>query len=145
MKQLVLSAVTGVGLLWALTLEAQALTVTANSTLTRGTQISASDITLKDIGSAPRADVLAHYVGKELSRTVYRGSTIRDGDVKDPVLVRRNSRVSMIYRVGRLEISAAGRAIQEGSLGEMVTVINLDSRQKVDGVVTARGTVEMQP
>lgn len=122
-----------------------ALTVTANSTLQRGTQISASDLIIKDAGDIPNADILAEYVGKELSRTVYNGTPIRQKDVKEPVMVRRNSRVNMIYRAGRLEITAVGRALQEGALGDMVTVINLDSRKKVDGIVTARGTVEMNP
>jgi len=122
-----------------------AVTVTASSTLKRGSQLSASDLVIKDAGGVAKADILAEYVGKELARTIYNGSPIRQNDVKEPVMVRRNSRVNMIYRLGRLEITATGRALQEGALGDMVTVINLDSRKKVDGVVTARGTVEMNP
>lgn len=124
---------------------ALAVTVTANSTLPRGTQLSESDLTVKTTGSALRSDVLANYVGKELSRTVYNGTPIRRSDVKEPVLVKRNSQVSMVYRVGRLEITASGRAIQEGALGDRITVINSDSRKKVDGVVTGRDRVEMAP
>ncbi len=130
---------------FCLSVSVQALTVAANATLQRGTQLTERDLIIKETGKAPSSDVLAEYVGMELARTIYQGTPIRLNDVKPPVLVRRNSRVSMIYRIGRLEIKAVGRAIQEGGLGDRVTIINLDSRKKVDGVVTGRGTVEMNP
>jgi len=51
----------------------------------------------------------------------------------------------MVYRVGRLEITATGRALDQGSMGEVISIMNLDSRKRVDGRVTGLGTVEMMP
>jgi len=122
---------------------ALAASVTANSTLSRGTQISSGDISVEaEAGENPQ-DVLSHYVGKELTRTIYSGTEIRDRDLQEPLLVKRNSPVTMIYRVGRLEISTNGRALSEGAKGDIVRVMNMDSRQAVEGRVTGAGLVEM--
>tara|TARA_R110002020_G_scaffold305817_4_gene521717 strand:+ start:1290 stop:1721 length:432 start_codon:yes stop_codon:yes gene_type:complete len=141
MKRLILGAI--FGLLPVVTFPAFAATVTANSTLSRGTMISSGDISVNVEGAEAPQDVLAQYVGKELTRTVYTGTEIRERDVQEPVLVKRNSPVTMIYRVGRLEISTNGRALSEGAMGEIVRVMNMDSRQAVEGRVTALGVVEM--
>lgn len=141
MKQLVLGAI--FGLLPVVVSPAFAATVTANSTLSRGTMISSGDISVEVDGAEASQDVLAQYVGKELIRTIYTGTEIRERDVQEPVLVKRNSPVTMIYRVGRLEISTNGRALSEGAMGEIVRVMNMDSRQAVEGRVTALGVVEM--
>jgi flagella basal body P-ring formation protein FlgA len=141
MKQLVLGAI--FGLLPVVVSPAFAATVTANSTLSRGTMISSGDISVDVDGAEASQDVLAQYVGKELIRTIYTGTEIRERDVQEPVLVKRNSPVTMIYRVGRLEISTNGRALSEGAMGEIVRVMNMDSRQAVEGRVTALGVVEM--
>jgi flagella basal body P-ring formation protein FlgA len=141
MKQLVLGAI--FGLLPVVVSPAFAATVTANSTLSRGTMISSGDISVDVDGAEASQDVLDQYVGKELIRTIYTGTEIRERDVQEPVLVKRNSPVTMIYRVGRLEISTNGRALSEGAMGEIVRVMNMDSRQAVEGRVTALGVVEM--
>ena len=90
---------------------ALAASVTANSTLSRGTQISSGDISVEAESGENPQDIISHYVGKELTRTIYSGTEIRDRDVQEPLLVKRNSPVTMIYRVGRLEISTNGRAL----------------------------------
>lgn len=141
MKRLILGAI--FGLLPVVISPTFAATVTANSTLSRGTMISSGDISVNVEGAEAPQDVLAQYVGKELTRTIYTGTEIRERDVQEPVLVKRNSPVTMIYRVGRLEISTNGRALSEGAMGEIVRVMNMDSRQAVEGRVTALGVVEM--
>lgn len=120
-----------------------AATVTANSTLSRGTMISSQDISVEAEGAEAPQDVIQQYVGKELTRTIYAGTEIRERDVQEPLLIKRNSPVTMIYRVGRLEISTNGRALSEGSMNDIVSVMNMDSRQTVEGRVTAMGVVEM--
>ena len=141
MKRLVTGAV--FSLLPIFVSPAFAASVTANSTLSRGTQISRADISVEVEGVETSQDVMAQYVGKELIRTIYNGTEIRERDIQEPLLVKRNSPVTMIYRVGRLEISTNGRALSEGAKGDIVRVMNTDSRNAVEGRVTASGVVEM--
>jgi flagella basal body P-ring formation protein FlgA len=51
----------------------------------------------------------------------------------------------MVYRYGALEISGTGRAMEQGAIGDIISVMNLDSRKQVNGVVVDSNTVEMQP
>lgn len=141
MKRLILGTV--FGLLPVFVSPVFAATVTANSTLSRGTMISSQDISVEVDGAEASQDVMSQYVGKELTRTIYTGTEIRERDVQEPLMVKRNSPVTMIYRVGRLEISTNGRALSEGAMGDIVSVMNMDSRQTVEGRVTAMGVVEM--
>ena len=86
----------------------------------------------------------AKFVGKQVKRTIYSGQVINAGFVGAPILVRRNSRVTMIYKNGVLEISVFGRALDEGGAGDIVTVMNLNSRKRVSGIVRDSGIVEVQ-
>lgn len=118
-------------------------TVTAKTTLQRGTIIEADDLHVKISAGETAEDVLSAYVGKELKRSVAVGYKINPAYVGKPVTVRRNSRVTMIYRAGALEISAWGRALDEGGVGDIITIMNLESRKKVQGRISKSGSVEV--
>jgi flagella basal body P-ring formation protein FlgA len=144
MKQRILKAILGVSVVLLAT-PAFAASVTANSTLTRGTQITASDIDIKTDDAGEYEALKQKYVGMAVTRTIANGAVIRDRDIAAPIQVRRNSRVKMIYKVGRLEITATGRAMAQGREGDIIPVMNMESRQSVEGRVTGMGTVEMMP
>ena len=117
-------------------------TITAKTKLLRGNIISASDLVTGD--DTARAE-LSNYVGKEVVRTIYPGRAISARDISEPILVRRNSRVKMIYKLGRLQINTGGRAMGQGAAGDMISVMNLDSRKRVEGRILANGDVEVRP
>ena len=56
-------------------------------------------------------------------------------------LIRRGDVVKMIYKAGRLKVSAKGRAEQTGYKGGSIKLINLASRREVYGKVLDSGTV----
>lgn len=117
--------------------------VTAKSTLPRGTIIQADDLDVVASKDENTEDILSVYVGKELKRTVSSGYKLNPAYVGKPVTVRRNSRVNMVYKMGALEISAWGRALEEGGIGDIITVMNLESRQKVQGMISETGTIRV--
>ena len=86
---------------------------------------------------------MSDYVGKELKRSITKGYKLNPAYVGNPVVVRRNSRVNMIYRVGAMELSAWGRALDEGGAGDIISIMNLDSRKRVQGRVLESGRVEV--
>ncbi len=144
MKRVTLiTGLTSVAFLFSQT--ALASSVVANTTLKRGTQISVSDIEIKTDDAQEYEDLKDKYVGMAVIRTIATGTTIRDRDIAAPIQVRRNSRVKMIYKIGRLEITATGRAMAQGREGDIIPVMNMESRQSVEGRVTGQGIVEMMP
>lgn len=122
---------------------AVAADVTANVTLQPGQIINASDITLSPENTPDAAVMLSRYIGQQMRRTVYAGAQLSTNHVERPIVVRRNSRVSMVYRLGRLEMSATGRALDEGAEGDIISVMNLESKLRVDGRILANGTIEV--
>lgn len=117
--------------------------VTANITLQRGHIIESGDIAVSSASTAPKHEVLGTYIGQQMRRTVYAGAKLNQSHIYKPVLVRRNTRVNMMYRIGRLEISAVGRAMDEGGDGDIITVMNLESKRRVQGLIRPDGSIEV--
>lgn len=83
-------------------------------------------------------------LGREVRRTIYAGQAITLDNTRPPRLVKRNQIVTVKYISGALEITTTGRAMAEAGLHEPVTVLNLDSRQLVHGIVQETGWVLAQ-
>jgi flagellar basal body P-ring formation protein FlgA len=81
--------------------------------------------------------------GLEARVTLYPGRPILPTQVGPPALVERNQTVRMVFARGGLAITAEGRALDRGGVGEAVRVMNLSSRQIVSGAVTAEGSIEV--
>jgi len=118
--------------------------VMAVATLERGRILSSSDIDIYPAAGEDPYAVHAAYVGKQLKRTVYAGSEITPMHLQEPVLVERNAMVSMTYQFGTLTIVTSGRALGNGSAGELVDVMNLESRKTVRALVTGPDQVTVQ-
>lgn len=81
------------------------------------------------------------FAGREVRRTVYAGQAITLENTQPARLVTRNQIVTIKFIKGQLEISTSGRAMGDAALNENVNVLNLQSRQMVQGVVQADGWV----
>ena len=82
-------------------------------------------------------------IGLEARVAIYPGRPVRLGDLGPAAVIERNEVVRMVYRRGGLVILSEGRALARGALGDTVTVMNLGSRQSVQGIVTTAGLVEV--
>lgn len=83
-------------------------------------------------------------IGREVRRTVYAGQEVSLSNTQAPRLVTRNQIVTVKYIRGGLEITTSARAMEEGGLDDLVTVLNLQSRKLVTGVVQQGGWVLAQ-
>jgi flagellar basal body P-ring formation protein FlgA len=81
--------------------------------------------------------------GKAARRTLHADKAVRAADLMAPILVAKNSNVSMIYVVGALQITARGRALSDGGQGETVLVLNTSSKKTVEAVVLNANTVSV--
>ncbi len=86
----------------------------------------------------------ADFVGKEVRRFMPAGAIVRATDVREPLLVLRNTVVRMQFVKGLLSITADGRAMSSGAHGESVRVMSLQSRTTIVGVVAGEGLVQVQ-
>ena len=82
-------------------------------------------------------------VGKVARRTLLPGHPIPVNAVKDPAVVTRGAPVRIVYQAAGLTITATAAPLQEGSVGDVIRVRNVDSGLVVVGVVQADGTVRV--
>lgn len=122
---------------------AEAEEVTATSLLKKGTVLTEADLNIEATDTEDVREIREAYVGLELRRTIYEGNIINRNHVSEPQLVKRNGPVTMIYRYGTMKLTAKGRSMGSGALGDHVTVLNVSSRKKVYGVVTGPERVEV--
>lgn len=114
---------------------AHAAEVIAERTLPRGTVVTASDL-------SDDADV-TQLVGLETIRTVRAGSRVEPHHLQTPRLVRRNEMVTLVFQTGRLRMETTGRSLGEGGEGDMISVMNANSRKRVSGRIIGKGRVEV--
>ncbi len=119
-----------------------------NRTTERGQPLSAADFTMemRPQGSIPRdAASLQDVAGMAIKRRMSAGSFVTLSDLTEPVLIERNEIVTMIFRVGRLQLTTRGRALSEGSKGGIVPVMNLESKRIIDAEIMGDGIVSVAP
>ena len=76
-------------------------------------------------------------------RPIMPGQVIRAGDLTVPVVVAKNGLVTIRLVAANMELTAQGRALQDGSLDEAIRVMNTKSNQVVTAVVRSPDSVEV--
>jgi len=74
-------------------------------------------------------------VGFSPRRPIAANRTIRTGDVQAPVLVARGKRVTILLKTAAMQLTAAGKALQSGAMGDVVRVQNSNSGSIIEAVV----------
>lgn len=129
------------GLLACLATEAAAETVIATRTIRSQTVIQPGDLTYASGTVVGALDNVDQAIGLETRIALYAGRPVRAGDLGPPALVERNAVVTLVYTKGALRITAEGRALGRGAVGEVIRVMNLDSRNTLTGIIAENGTV----
>ncbi|PLX37240.1 MAG: flagella basal body P-ring formation protein FlgA [Hyphomicrobiales bacterium] len=89
------------------------------------------------------AMTLEEVIGMAPRRSLRPGQPIGKSDLAQPLLVRRGEAVTVVYQVPGLTLTARGQALESGAEGDMVNVLNSQSRRIVRGSVIARGKVQI--
>ena len=119
--------------------------VTPTRDIARGEVISTADIAL---GDAPNRVLSGNIItdldavtGMEARRVLRAGQAIAATDVRRPVVVTKGQTVTMMFEAPGVSLTAMGRAMSEGGVGDTVVVQNPASYRMVNAVITGAGTV----
>jgi flagellar basal body P-ring formation protein FlgA len=82
-------------------------------------------------------------VGMQARRQLRAGQAVKVADLAKPDLVQRDQNVTLIYESPGLYLTVRGKATEGGTEGDVVNVLNLQSKRTVSGVVTGRGQVSI--
>ena len=80
-------------------------------------------------------------VGMQMRKQLRAGQALRVADLAKPDLVQRDENVTLIYESTGLYLTIRGKAMESGTEGDVVNVLNLQSKRTVSGVVIGRGQV----
>lgn len=122
----------------------------ARKTLTAGQVITESDLVLKSVredslrGNEALAKV-EDLIGKEVKRGVRAGTPVGSDDVRTQVMVSKGKFVTLSFTKGGIMLTAQGKALENGGLGDTVRIQNMQSKSVVQGVVTGPETVTVSP
>ncbi|RGP35452.1 flagellar basal body P-ring formation chaperone FlgA [Pseudotabrizicola alkalilacus] len=114
-----------------------------NRIIKAGQVIEAADISVVDADIPGTATDPALVAGQEARVALYPGRPIRNGQFGPPAIVLRNQVVSLSYVMGTLAIFTEGRALDRGGVGDVIPVVNLSSRNTVQGRIMPDGTVSV--
>src|SRR6202035_4479577 len=116
--------------------------------LTRDAQrndiLKSSDVTTErrpkaEVGGDAASRKLA--VGIQTRKQLRKGQALRAADIGKPDLVQRDDNVTLIYEAAGLYLTIRGKAMESGTDGDVVNVLNLQSKRTVSGVVIGRDQV----
>ena len=120
--------------------------------LTRGVErnevLKSSDVVIERRPKAEAGGDLAardRAVGMQVRRQIRAGQPIKTADLARPDLVQRDQSVTLIYESVGLYLTIRGKAMEGGTEGDVVNVLNLQSKRTVSGVVIGRGQVSISP
>jgi len=82
-------------------------------------------------------------VGMQARRQLRAGQALKTADLAKPDLVTRDQTVTLIYEAAGLYLTIRGKALEGGTEGDVVSILNLQSKRTVSGVVTGRGQVSI--
>jgi flagella basal body P-ring formation protein FlgA len=82
-------------------------------------------------------------VGRRTLRALAAGDVVTARHVRVVAAVQSGDRVVVRARVGEVEITAVGIAQQSGAVGDVIRLVNQDSRRGLRGRVTGKGEVEV--
>lgn len=110
-----------------------------------GEVIAASDLEWMPVRdrSVP-ANALAdpyEMVGFTPRRVLSPGTPIVASDLKRPPTVLKGAPVTLVLAIANMQLTARGRALEEGATGQTIRVANAQSRSVIEGVVLASGQV----
>jgi flagella basal body P-ring formation protein FlgA len=110
----------------------------------RGDVLKAGDVAVE---RRPKAEVgndaaaRGRAVGMQMRRSQRAGQPLKAADLGKPDLVQRDDNVTLIYESTGLYLTIRGKALDSGAEGDTVSVLNLQSKRTISGVVIGRGQV----
>ena len=113
--------------------------------LGRGDVIKAGDVVIErrpknEFSNEPPARA-AEVVGQAARRVVRAGQPLRNADLMKPEIVLKNDTVMIYYEVPGIVITMRGKALESGAEGDLVSVLNVNSKRTIQGIVTGPGRV----
>jgi flagella basal body P-ring formation protein FlgA len=82
-------------------------------------------------------------VGLAVRSGVRAGAPLRRADLMKPQMVHRDDNVTLVYEVPGILLTTRGKALESGAEGDVINVLNVQSKRTVQGTVTGPNRVNI--
>ncbi len=82
-------------------------------------------------------------VGRAARQPLRQGMPLRRIDLMKPEIVKRDESVTLVYVVPGMRLTTRGKALESGGEGDLINVLNPQSKRTVQGTVTGPGEVDI--
>jgi flagellar basal body P-ring formation protein FlgA len=113
----------------------------------RGDILKSSDVSVE---RRPKAELTGEAasrdraVGMQARRSIRSGQALKTADLAKPDLVTRDQSVTLVFQTTGLYLTMRGKSLDNGTEGDVINVLNLQSKRTVTGTVIGRGQVAIQ-
>lgn len=108
-------------------------------TIRRGSVIGADDVELRAVPmrriDSTTVEDQADLIGMAAKRTLRPEQPVRARDLERPKIVKKNGAVTVRYQSPGLMLTMRGRALEDGAKGDVISILNVQSKRKVLGKV----------
>ena len=81
--------------------------------------------------------------GLSTKHALRAGQVIRSADVAKPELVGRGETVTIVFQVPGILLTILGKAVEPGALGDVISVVNVQSKHTLQATVIGPGRVSV--
>jgi len=114
-----------------------------------GQVLKASDLAVerrpKAASTSTALIAVAQAEGLSAKHALRAGQVIRQADVAKPELVGRGETVTIMFQVPGIMVTVLGKASEPGALGDVISVVNVQSKHTIQATVIGPGRVSVNP
>lgn len=121
--------------------------IKATRNINKGELISSKDITIvSEKGKSNKNAIsgIEDVIGKRATRRIQVDQTIQNGMVMAPPAIEKGAQVMIRAENDKLVITASGKALEEGSVGDQIRVMNITSGKEIIATVKRPNLVQVQ-
>jgi len=109
----------------------------------RGEVLKASDLTIvrRPKSEGPALTDINAAIGLAARHQLRPAQPLHEADLMKPAIVQRGDTVTIVYEAPGLMLTLRGQAQDAGALGDTISVLNVQSKRVVQGVVSGPGRV----
>lgn len=119
--------------------------VVAKFPIAQGEQVREVDVELCEVEKAPPGAVSSTdlAVGQEVTRAFAAGQPLDTRALRKPILVHRGQAVSVVAKAAGVRARTTARALENGTLGDLVLLESVDSQRKYSAIVSGPQQAEV--
>lgn len=117
-------------------------------TLQKGDVLTKADVKLAkhDIGNLSYGyfESKKSGIGMKIKRRAQADTVLTPSMLKKQQVIKRGQKVAIMAQTGRMQVRMMGEALNNGAVGDRIKVMNIKSRQKLEGIITSSAEVKVE-